>query len=79
MLFQGAEFGSSAPFVFFADHAGKLGKQVEEGRRQFLAQFPSVATAEAQRAVRSPRARETFEACKLDDTERAQNANTESR
>jgi maltooligosyltrehalose trehalohydrolase len=28
MLFQGQEFSSSAPFLFFADHGGALGKAV---------------------------------------------------
>ena len=32
MLFQGQEFGSTRPFLFFADHAGQLGKDVRKGR-----------------------------------------------
>jgi maltooligosyltrehalose trehalohydrolase len=70
MLFQGEEFRSSSPFLFFADHQGELGAQVEKGRREFLAQFPSLATADAQRAIPNPNRRETFDACKLDWSER---------
>jgi maltooligosyltrehalose trehalohydrolase len=74
LLFQGEEFRSSAPFRFFADHQGELGGKVEKGRREFLAQFPSLATADAQRAIPNPGRRETFEACKLDWSERDTNA-----
>ena len=46
MLFQGQEFASSAPFLYFADHAGELGAKVREGRAAFLMQFPSIASPE---------------------------------
>jgi maltooligosyltrehalose trehalohydrolase len=46
MLFQGQEFASSAPFLYFADHRGELGAKVREGRAAFLAQFPSIATGD---------------------------------
>jgi maltooligosyltrehalose trehalohydrolase len=44
LLFQGEEFGSSAPFLFFADHDQELRRLVRKGRAEFLAQFPSIAT-----------------------------------
>ena len=46
MLFQGQEFASSAPFLYFADHRGELGAKVREGRADFLTQFPSIASPE---------------------------------
>jgi maltooligosyltrehalose trehalohydrolase len=74
MFFQGQEWGSTRPFLYFADHEPELGKLVEEGRRKFLAQFPSLATPEAQSRVPNPCAIETFESCKLDWSELDRNA-----
>jgi maltooligosyltrehalose trehalohydrolase len=74
MLFQGQEFGSTRPFLFFADHSPELGVLVAEGRRKFLAQFPSLASEDSQARIPDPRAEETFRSCKLDWTERERNA-----
>jgi maltooligosyltrehalose trehalohydrolase len=71
MLFQGQEFGSTRPFLYFADHGGDLGAAVAKGRRQFLSQFPSLASPEAQARLPDPSAPETFARCKLDADERA--------
>ena len=76
MLFQGQEFASSAPWVYFADHPGELGRQVREGRREFLRQFRSLAASDAEALVPDPGARETFERCKLDHGERGRNGPT---
>jgi maltooligosyltrehalose trehalohydrolase len=65
MLFQGQEFGSSSPFLYFADHEGELADAVYKGRAEFLRQFPSFASPEAQAAVPAPHDRSTFERCKL--------------
>jgi maltooligosyltrehalose trehalohydrolase len=64
MLFQGQEFGSRAPFTFFADHEPRLAEAVRKGRREFVSQFPSVAAASE--GVPDPGAESTFLACKLD-------------
>jgi len=69
MLFQGQEYGSTRPFLYFADHADELGHAVRRGRGEFLAQFPSLATPESQAAVPNPGAPETFARCKLDRRE----------
>lgn len=74
LLFQGQEFGASAPFVFFADHHEKLGKLVHAGRKEFLQQFPSLATDQALACVPHPSAEETFQRCKLDLEERRTHA-----
>jgi maltooligosyltrehalose trehalohydrolase len=71
MLFQGQEFAASSPFLFFADHRGKLGTQIRKGRAEFLAQFPSLATPELQERLADPADIKTFERCKLDHAERA--------
>jgi maltooligosyltrehalose trehalohydrolase len=73
LLFQGQEFAASAPFLFFADHHPELARAVREGRRAFLAQFPSIATEAAQAALAPPEDPETFERCKLDLSERERN------
>jgi maltooligosyltrehalose trehalohydrolase len=74
MLFQGQEFASSAPFLFFADHAGDLGVAVAAGRRQFLAQFLSTTDPEVRAALAPPGDVATFERCKLDLGERERHA-----
>jgi maltooligosyltrehalose trehalohydrolase len=74
MLFQGQEFAASTPFLFFADHQPQLAEAVRKGRAEFLAQFPSIATHAMQERLADPAARETFERCKLDFSERQRNA-----
>jgi maltooligosyltrehalose trehalohydrolase len=66
MLFQGEEFGASAPFLYFADHKPELAAAVQKGRAEFVAQFPSLAAPELQARLAVPHARETFERCVLD-------------
>jgi len=70
MLFQGEEFASSSPFLFFADHRPELAKAVRKGRAEFLTQFRTLFTPEMQRLVPDPADRATFERCKLDLNER---------
>jgi maltooligosyltrehalose trehalohydrolase len=74
MLFQGQEFASSAPFLYFADHNPELSRKVNEGRLKFLAQFPNLGTQEMQQCFAKPNDRATFERCKLDFGERKKNA-----
>lgn len=66
MLFQGQEFASSKPFYYFASHRPDLAVTVEEGRREFLAQFPSLASPSMQIRIPDPSAAATFTASKLD-------------
>ena len=76
MLFQGQEFASSSPFLYFADHPSELAAKVRKGRAEFLTQFRSMATAEMQQLLPHPDDRETFERCKLDLSERERHAET---
>jgi maltooligosyltrehalose trehalohydrolase len=69
MLFQGQEFASSAPFHYFADFDGELAEKVDRGRREFVAQFPSLARPEVQETLPRPDDPETFAGCKLDWSE----------
>jgi maltooligosyltrehalose trehalohydrolase len=70
MLFQGQEFCSSKPFLYFADHGGELGQAVRRGRAKFLSQFPDLALPEAQAKLTDPSDPMTFERSKLDLVER---------
>jgi maltooligosyltrehalose trehalohydrolase len=70
MLFQGQEFAASSPFLFFADHNEELAPLVRKGRAEFLAQFDSIATPEAQAILDDPCDERTFDRSKLDLSER---------
>jgi len=76
MLFQGQEFGSSAPFLYFCDHRRDLRDSIRRGRRDFLKQFPSMLDSEVQAALPTPDDEETFRRCRLDLTERESHAET---
>jgi maltooligosyltrehalose trehalohydrolase len=76
MLFQGQEFGASAPFLYFADHNPELAPKVAAGRRKFLQQFRSIATPEADGVVIDPRAAATAHRCHLDFGERERHRET---
>lgn len=68
LLFQGQEFASSAPFLFFADHQPKLAELVRKGRAEFLSQWRTLSTGQVK--YDDPSSRATFEKCKLDFSER---------
>lgn len=70
MLFQGQEFAASTPFLYFADHRRELATMVEEGRAEFLRQFPSLADERMQNSFAKPNDSETFNRCKLNFAER---------
>jgi maltooligosyltrehalose trehalohydrolase len=74
MLFQGQEFAASSPFLYFADHKPELARAVREGRKQYLAQFRSIAHPEIQQILPDPGDPETFRRSKLDLSERETNA-----
>lgn len=70
MLFQGQEFGATTPFMYFGDASGDLRDRIQQGRFQFLKQFPSTASAETQSNLPPPSDRETFLRSKLNFAER---------
>jgi maltooligosyltrehalose trehalohydrolase len=70
MLFQGQEFAASSPFHYFADQDAELAKLICAGRTKEMSQFPSVAQPEMLACLPDPCARETFERCRLDLSER---------
>jgi len=70
MLFQGQEFGASAPFYFFSDHVPELARLVKEGRSSAGQQFRSLDTKEMELYFQDPGNPSVFERCKLDLNER---------
>ncbi|RPH80244.1 MAG: DUF3459 domain-containing protein, partial [Candidatus Rokuibacteriota bacterium] len=76
MLFQGQEFGASAPFLYFADHKPELARLVRRCRAEFLRQFPALAAPEMQKQLPDPADPATFEHSKLDLSERERHAET---
>jgi maltooligosyltrehalose trehalohydrolase len=70
MLFQGQEYASTRPFLYFADHHPDLAALVFLARRESMRKFRSQAGAEAMRLVPDPSDPQTFERCKLDPNER---------
>ncbi len=70
MLFQGQEFGASAPFLYFGDLGPDLAELVSNGRAEFMAQFRSYGKAHARVTLADPGDPKTFEQCKLDFSER---------
>ncbi len=70
LILQGQEFAASARFCYFAGHRGELASAVRDGRRAFLAQFPSIATAERTEVADDPTDPALFAACRLDHSER---------
>ena len=66
MLFQGQEFGASAPFLYFADHHPELAAVVQKGRAEFMSQFPSLADAAARGRLPVPHDPQTFRRSVLD-------------
>ncbi|MBA4138474.1 MAG: malto-oligosyltrehalose trehalohydrolase [Opitutus sp.] len=72
LLFQGQEFSSTAPFVYFADHGRELAEAVRQGRGKFIAQFRSAEAADTTRWLSDPGARKTWKRCRLNWGEREQ-------
>jgi maltooligosyltrehalose trehalohydrolase len=66
MLFQGQEFATTSPFLYFADHKPELAELVAKGRREFLLQFPRLAALQ----LDLPHAEATFRKCVIDWEER---------
>ena len=70
MLFQGQEWNSSGPFLYFADHEPELARLVRQGRAEFLEQFRSIRDPSMRAALDDPSDLATFQACILDWAER---------
>jgi malto-oligosyltrehalose trehalohydrolase len=70
LLFMGEEWGETRPFYFFTDFDDDLGRQVREGRRNEFGDWQSFSDAKVRARIPDPNALETFEASKIDWSER---------
>lgn len=68
MLFQGQEWGSTTPFLFFTDHTPELGQLVTKGRLAEFARHDWDLTSHGQ-TIPDPQDPETFRRSKLDWTD----------
>ncbi len=73
LFFQGQEFSASSPFHFFADHDPDLNRLVREGRQNEMKNFRRQAGHDVSERFADPGARSTFEASRLDLSERERN------
>ncbi|WP_170926517.1 malto-oligosyltrehalose trehalohydrolase [Devosia lucknowensis] len=73
-LFQGQEFASSNPFLYFFGIDGEEAESVATGRRQSVSNFPSVVDPVMQNLLARPDDRSTFVRSKLDWAEAESNA-----
>jgi maltooligosyltrehalose trehalohydrolase len=74
LLFQGEEFGTSKPFMFFADLGdASVRDAIRKGRADWLAPFLSLTVEEARKTLRGPDDPQVFDRCKLDFSEREKN------
>ncbi|HZK05680.1 MAG TPA: malto-oligosyltrehalose trehalohydrolase [Actinomycetaceae bacterium] len=69
MLFQGQEWGTEVPFLFFTDHGEDIGPHVAEGRRAEFAEHGWTEIYGEDFQIPDPQALATFMASKLDWSE----------
>jgi maltooligosyltrehalose trehalohydrolase len=70
LIFQGQEYGSTRPFLYYADHQPELAAAVRQGRAAYLRMYASTAEEAVRRALADPGSADTFVASKLDPAER---------
>ncbi len=71
MLFMGEEFAASTPFLFFCDFGPELAAAVAAGRRREFKRFAAFTDEAAIARIPDPNAAATFEASKLQWSERS--------
>lgn len=64
LIFQGQEWMTKTPFLYFSDHGGELGRAITKGRIAEFGHFESFQNDAA--VVPDPQAEQTFLASKLD-------------
>lgn len=65
LIFQGQEWATGAPFLFFTDHYDELGHQITIGRRQEFASFAAFADPTLRARIPDPQAPDTFARSRL--------------
>ena len=69
MLFQGQEWGSQRPFLYFTDHNETLADLIREGRRSEFARFSAFNDPAIRELIPDPQAQEAFEWSRLEAPE----------
>jgi maltooligosyltrehalose trehalohydrolase len=65
LIFQGQEWATNAPFLFFTDHHDELGRQITSGRREEFASFAAFADPALRSKIPDPQAADTFARSRL--------------
>jgi maltooligosyltrehalose trehalohydrolase len=65
LLFQGQEWATRAPFLFFTDHGDDIGQSITQGRREEFASFAAFADPSRRAGIPDPQAPATFERSRL--------------
>jgi len=78
LIFQGQEYAASGPFLYFGDLRREVADAMHGGRREFVRQFPSLATDAMQSRVPHPADPDGFARSKLDPAERERGAHAET-
>ena len=65
LIFQGQEWATDAPFLFFTDHHDELGRQITSGRREEFASFAAFADPALRSRIPDPQATDTFARSRL--------------
>lgn len=77
LIWMGEDWAASSRFPFFCDFHGDLAEAVREGRRKEFARFKKFADPDARRAIPDPNDPATFEAARLDWSERGRAPHSE--
>jgi len=70
LIFMGQEWAASTPFLYFTDHPGELGKMMAQRRIEEFAKYGATPDPEVLRQMPDPQAAATFDASKLQWSER---------
>lgn len=76
MLFQGQEWASTRPFLFFSDHHAELGRAVREGRRNEFRAWSAFNDPRLRDHIPDPQAEDTYRRSGLDWSEREEPAHS---
>ncbi len=70
LIFMGEEWAASTPFLFFCDFGGDLADNIRRGRRAEFSRFTEFEDPEMRDRIPDPNAAETFDASRLNWSER---------
>ena len=77
MFFMGEEWAAASPFQFFCDFGAELAEAVTKGRREEFGRFAAFSDPKVRERIPDPNAPATFQASKLDWSERERSPHRE--